>query len=103
MAVELRRCGLVRRGGLVGVHPARRLAEVDQDPWFTLTSWSIRTSMPSKEHIAKISIDWIMRGAMRRRMSVRICCEVSRRMVLNSAARDGNTRRYELNVGAVVG
>ena len=53
---------------------------------FSISSWSIR-SCNAISGSCKISIDWIMRGAMRSRMSVRICCEVSRRMVLDSAAK----------------
>ncbi len=54
---------------------------------FSLNSWSIRSCSAIKGN-CKISIDWIMRGAIRRRISIRLCCEVSRRMVLDSVVED---------------
>ena len=94
VAVEL---GRLRRLGLgLGAAPRRRppprprragVSRRSTRTGFSLSSWSIR-SCNAIRGSCKISIDWIMRGAMRRRMSVRICCEVSRRMVLTSAAEE---------------
>ena len=86
-----------RLGGLVAVvgglrrprPPAPGTRARSTRTGFSLSSWSIR-SCKAMSGSCRISIDWIMRGAMRSRMSVRICCEVSRRMVLDSAAREGD-------------
>ena len=81
LAVRLRlgrpRAAVSSPSASVGEADSRRSSRTG----FSLSSCSIR-SCNAMIGNCKISIDWIMRGAMRRRISVRICWEVSSRMIL---------------------